>query len=399
MLTDVSVRSAKSRPKPYKLPDERGLVLEVRPNGGKWWRLRYHFQGKEKMLSLGTFPDVSLKTARNRRDEARRLLADGMDPSQARKDGKAAAVTQAETFEFVAREWHALQDSSWTPHTARTNISRLEKDIFPYIGAKQIKGITAPEILMVLRRVEARGAEETARRLRTLCGQVFRYGIARGRCERDPAADLKGALASAKPKSFASIREPKAIGELLCDLDDYSGNVVVRAALRMAPYVFVRPGELRKAEWEECNFEAMEWRIPAAKMKMRQVHIVPLARQVISILEELRQLTGAGRFLFPSTRARSAPISDMTLLAALRRLGYSKEEMTIHGFRSVASTLLNEQGYNRDWIERQLAHGERNAVRAAYNYAEYLQERHRMMQEWADYLDTLKAGGKALLSV
>ena len=221
------------------------------------------------------------------------------------------------------------------------------------------------------------------------CSQVFRYAIATGRAERDIAADLRGALKPVKETNLASIKEPKGIGALLRNIDAYTGNVIVRAALRMAPYVFVRPGELRRAEWSEFSLDA-EWRIPAERMKMRQLHIVPLSRQVLTVLDDLRQYTGRGRYLFPSMRANSAPISDMTLLAGLPRLGYGKEEMTVHGFRSMASTLLNEQGYNRDWIERQLAHGERNSIRAAYNYAEYLPERRRMMQEWADYLDELR---------
>jgi integrase len=242
-----------------------------------------------------------------------------------------------------------------------------------------------------LRRIEARGAIDTAHRALQNCGQIFRYAIATSRAERNIADDLRGALPPVKQTNFASIKEPKAIGALLRDIDAYSGNLIVRAALRMAPYVFVRPVELRSAEWAEFNFEGAEWRIPAEKMKMRQVHIVPLARQVLAILEDLRQYTGNGRFLFPSMRANSAPISDMTLLAGLRRLGYTKEQMMVHGFRSMASTRLNEAGFNRDWIERQLAHGEQNSIRAAYNYAEYLPERRKMMQWWADYLDKLRA--------
>jgi integrase len=252
--------------------------------------------------------------------------------------------------------------------------------------------VTAPELLKALREVEAKGIPNVAHRALQNCSRIFRYAIATGRAERDTAADLRGALVPVQSEHLASITEPKAIGALLRDIDAYTGNGIVRAALRMAPYVFVRPGELRRAEWAEFNLEGAEWRISAAKMKMRQVHIVPLARQVIGILEELRQYTGTRRFLFPSMRANTAPISDMTLLAGLRRLGYTKEQMTVHGFRSMASTLLNEQGYNRDWIERQLAHGERNSIRAAYNYAEYLPERRRMMTEWASFLDSLKTG-------
>lgn len=293
---------------------------------------------------------------------------------------------------MVAREWHDKQKDTWVKSHGDKIFARFVNDIFPIIGAKPVGSVTAPELLEALRRIEARGAVETAHRTLQNCGQVFRYAIATGRAERDPAADLRGALSPIKHTSFASITESKEIGALLRDIDAYQGNIIVCAALRMAPYVFVRPGELRRAEWEEFNLEAKEpeWRIPASRMKMRKLHIVPLARQVVGILQDLHRYTGNGRYLFPSMRAKSAPISDVTLLAALRRMGYDKGSMTVHGFRSMASTLLNEQGYNRDWIERQLAHGERNTVRAAYNYAEYLPERRRMMQEWADYLDELR---------
>ena len=278
----------------------------------------------------------------------------------------------------------------WVESHGKKIIARLENDIFPLIGTRTVGNINAPELLETLRRIEARGAIDTAHRALQTCGQIFRYAIATGRAERDIAADLRDALPPVKAASFASITEPNAIGALLRDIDAYPGNLVVRAALQIAPYVFVRPGELRRAEWAEFNLDAAEWRIPAEKMKMKEMHIVPLARQVVTILEDLRQYTGGSLYLFPSLRANSAPISDVALLAALRRMGYGKEEMTVHGFRSMASTLLNEQGYNRDWIERQLAHGERNSVRAAYNYAQYLPERRRMMQEWADYLDGLR---------
>lgn len=392
-LTDTSIRSAKPQDKPAKLFDGGGLFLLVTPNGGKWWRLKYRFGGKEKLLSLGVYPAISLKEARKRREEAKEQIALGIDPGANRKAVKEAVRAEAvNSFEVVAREWHDKQKDTWVKSHGDKIFARFTNDIFPIIGAKPIGTVTAPELLEALRRIEARGAVETAHRTLQNCGQVFRYAIATGRAERDPAADLRGALTPIKHTSFASITEPKEIGALLRDIDAYQGNIIVCAALRMAPYVFVRPGELRRAEWEEFNLEAKEpeWRIPASRMKMRKLHIVPLAPQVVSILQDLHRYTGNGRYLFPSMRAKSAPISDVTLLAALRRMGYDKESMTVHGFRSMASTLLNEQGYNRDWIERQLAHGERNTVRAAYNYAEYLPERRRMMQEWADYLDELR---------
>lgn len=392
-LTDTSIRSAKPQEKPIKLFDGGGLFLLVTPNGGKWWRLKYRFGGKEKLLSMGVYPAISLKEARKRREEAKEQIALGIDPGANRKAVKEATLAEAaNSFEVVAREWHSKQKDTWVQSHGDKILARFVNDIFPLIGTKPVNTVTAPELLEPLRRIEARGAVETAHRTLQNCGQVFRYAIATGRAERDPSADLRGALSPIKHTSFASITEPKEIGALLRDIDAYQGNIIVCAALRMAPYVFVRPGELRRAEWEEFNLDAKEpeWRIPASRMKMRKLHIVPLSRQVLEILQDLHKYTGNGRYLFPSMRAKSAPISDVTLLAALRRMGYDKESMTVHGFRSMASTLLNERGYNRDWIERQLAHGEKNTVRAAYNYAEYLPERRRMMQEWADYLTALK---------
>ena len=390
-LTDTFLRGLKATDKVQKKSDGGGLYIHVSPTGGKLWRMAYNFDGKQKTLSFGAYPAVGLKDARNKRDEAKAQLAKSIDPSAHKQAVKAAARAEIEnTFEIVAREWFAKNVDSWVDTHAEKIIRRLENYIFPIIGGKPVNQVSAPELLKALREVEAKGIPDVAHRALQNCSRIFRYAIATGRAERDTAADLRGALVPVKSENLASIIEPKAIGTLLRDIDAYTGNVIVRAALRMAPYVFVRPGELRRAEWSELNIEGAEWRIPAARMKMRQVHIVPLAPQVISILEDLQQYTGVGRFLFPSMRANTVPISDMTLLAGLRRLGYGKGEMTVHGFRSMASTLLNEQGYNRDWIERQLAHGERNSIRAAYNYAEYLPERRKMMQEWANYLDSLR---------
>ncbi|WP_449246910.1 tyrosine-type recombinase/integrase [Desulfarculus baarsii] len=395
-LTDIAIKNAKPGPKRTRLKDERGLFLEISPSGGKWWRLRYSFQGKENMLSLGVYPDVSLKEARARRDEARRLLAQGQDPSQARKAEKFETSLEAATFELVAREWHAKFRTNWSESHALRIMTRLSQDAFPWIGARPIGEITAPELLGVARRVEARGAIETAHRLVQNCGQVFRYAIATGRAQRDPAADLRGAIPPSPTKHHPSITEPKAVCALLRAIDGYEGSLVVRCALRLAYLSFVRPGELRRAEWAEFDFEAAQWRIPAAKMKMREQHIVPLSRQALEALQELRPLTGDGRFVFPSERTKERPMSENTVNAALRRMGYGKGEMTGHGFRSMASTLLNEQGWNRDAIERQLAHAERDEIRAAYNYAEFLPERRKMMQSWADYLDSLKDGASII---
>ncbi|MEF3695551.1 tyrosine-type recombinase/integrase [Desulfolutivibrio sp.] len=394
MLTDVKVKNAKPSTKAQKLFDERGLYLEISRNGGKWWRLKYRIQGKEKRLSLGVYPDVSLKGARERRDEARKLLATGVDPSEVRKAEKAEARAETVTFELVAREWHERFTPKWSPSHALDIIQRLERNIFPPIGARPLQGITAPELLAAIRIIESRGVNETARRVLQMCSQVFRYAIATGRADRDVAADLRGALAPVKHTHYASITDPKEISALLRAIETYQGSFVTLCALRIAPLTFVRPGELRRAEWSEIDFENGEWRIPSSKMKMKEQHIVPLSRQVIAVLDELRPLTGSGRYLFPSLRSSSRPMSENTVNAALRRLGYEKGEMTGHGFRSMASTLLNEMGWNRDAIERQLAHAERNSVRAAYNFAEHLPERRRMMQAWSDYIDKLKAGEK-----
>ena len=394
-LTDTALRNAKPQSTPLKLFDGGGLFLLVTPAGGRWWRLKYRFEGKEKLLSLGVYPAVGLQEARKRREQAKERLAQGIDPSAHKQAVKAAVRAEtANGFEVVAREWFDKHKDSWVPHHSSKILARLETYIFPIIGSKSIGSVTPPELLGALRRIEAKGVIDTAHRTLQSCGQIFRYAIATGRAERDIAADLRDALTPAKHTSFATITDPKAIGALLRDIDAYPGNLIVQAALRMTPYVFVRPSELQRAEWTEFDLEGAEWRIAAARMKMRQTHIVPLARQVVDILEDLRRYTGHGRYLFPSIRTNSAPISNVTLLNAIRRMGYGKEEMTIHGFRAMASTLLNEQGYNRDWIERQLAHGERNTVRAAYNYAEYLPERRRMMAEWANFLDDLRERAK-----
>ena len=391
-LTDTFLRGIKATGKSQKHPDGGGLYLYVSPTGGKLWRMDYRFDGKRKTLSIGAYSAVSLSDARARRQEAKVQLVQGIDPCAHKQAVKASTRAEtADAFELVAMEWFANKKGSWTADHAERLMNRLKKDIFPAIGARPVNAITPPDLLSALRKIEQRGTPETAHRALQSCGQIFRYAIATGRAERDTAADLKGALVPIKKGRFASVTEPKEVGALLRDMNAYEGQPVVQFALRMAPYVFVRPGELRRAEWSEFNLDGAEWRIPAARMKMRVQHIVPLARQVVELLNELHQYTGHGRYLFPSMRAGSAPISDMTLLAALRRMGYGKETMTVHGFRSMASTLLNEQGYNRDAIERQLAHGERNSVRAAYNFAEYLPERRRMMAEWADYLDRLRA--------
>ncbi len=402
-LTDKAVQAAKPRAKAVRLFDGRGLYLEVSPAGGKWWRFKYRVAGREKRLSLGVYPDVSLKAARDKRDAARRLVAAGVDPGMARKAEKLAQAG-AECFEAIAREWHAKFSPGWVASHGDRILRRLELDVFPWIGRRPIAEIKAPELLAVLRRIEGRGAQETAHRAMQNCGQVFRYAVATGRAERDPTGDLRGALPPPKEKHHASIIEPKRIGELLRAIDGYEGYFVTKSALQLAPLVFVRPGELRQAQWQEIDLDKAEWRIPGERMKMREQHIVPLSRQAVEILREIEPLTNrlmpsrpaAPRFVFPSARSRDRAMSNNAVLAALRRMGYATGEMTGHGFRSMASTLLHEHGWNHQVIERQLAHAERNSVSAAYNFAEHLPERRKMMQAWADYLDSLKNGAEVI---
>ena len=396
-LTATSIKNARAVDKPLKLFDGGGLYLLVNPNGSRWWRFKYRYLGKEKLLSFGTYPDISLKDARDRRDEARKQLAADIDPGEHRKAMKTTLAVRGEnSFEIVAREWFAKYSPNWAAGHADKIIRRLERDIFPWLGGRPIAEITAPDLLATLRRIESRGAIETAHRAQQNCSQVFRYAVATGRAERDSTADLRGALTPVKERHHASITDPKRVGELMRAIDGYRGSFITKCALRLAPLVFVRPGELRKAEWVEFDLDGAEWRIPAARMKAREQHIVPLAKQAVAMLQDLHALTGDKQHVFPGVRTNGRAMSENTVNAALRRLGYAKDEMTGHGFRSMASTLLNEQGWHRDAIERQLAHAERNNVRAAYNFAEHLPERRKMMLAWADYLDSLKAGAKVL---
>lgn len=392
-LTATSIKNARAEAKPLKLFDGGGLYLLVNPNGSRWWRFKYRYLGKEKLLSFGTFPDISLKDARERRDEARKQLAAGIDPGEHRKARKSALAERGEnSFEVVAREWFGKYSPKWAPGHSDKIIRRLERDIFPWLGGRPIADIKAAELLATLRRIEGRGAIETAHRAQQNCSQVFRYAVATGRAERDPTGDLRGALTPVTERHHASITDPRRVGELMRAIEGYRGSFITKCALRLAPLVFVRPGELRKAEWAEFDLDNAQWRIPAARMKAREQHIVPLSKQAVAILRELHPLTGEKLYVFPGVRSAGRAMSENTVNAALRRLGYAKDEMTGHGFRSMASTLLNEQGWHRDAIERQLAHAERNDVRAAYNFAQHLPERRRMMQAWADYLDRLARG-------
>ena len=405
-LTDTAIKAAKPREKPYKLFDGEGLYLLINPDGSRWWRLKYRYGGKERLLALGTYPGTGLKKARDKRDDARNLLDDDIDPNAHRKAEKAArADRDAGSFEVVAREWHAKQSETWAAGHSERVLRRLVLYVFPRIGGEPIGSVTGPQLLDVLRRIEARGTVETAHRVKESLGAIFRYAVATHRATHDPSAALKGALATAQNKSYAAITEPKQVGELLRAIRGYSGAEITRCALQLLPLVFVRPGELRAARWEEFEFDGTppqpgkkpkhpdpQWRIPAARMKMREQHLVPLSTQAVAILRELHARTGPEGYLFPSVRGKSNYMSENTINAALRNLGYTSEQHTGHGFRHMASTLLHERGYKSELIERQLSHGDRNPMRAAYNFAEYLPERRKMMQEWADYLDGLAKG-------
>ena len=395
-LTNTAIRNVKAGKKALKLFDDRGLYLEVSPAGGKWWRLKYRFGGKEKRLSLGIYPDVALKDARGRRDDARKLIADGIDPSEYRKATKAAQTDRnANSFELITREWFTKYSPNWAPNHGTRLVRLFERDIFPWLGSKPISEITAPDLLGVLRRIEARGALDTAHRALGNCGQVFRYSVATGRCQRDPSSDLRGALPPVRGKHFAATTEPKQFAAILRALDGYEGMLTVQCALRIAPLLFVRPGELRSAEWKDIDLDAAQWCYTASKTKTP--HIVPLARQAVAILRELQPLTGYGRFVFPGARSNKRHMSDNAILAAMRRMGIDKTEMSGHGFRATARTILDEVlGVRPDYIEHQLAHAVRDPNGRAYNRTAHLPERRLMMQQWADYLDKLRAGADVI---
>ncbi len=395
-LAPLQISNAKPKEKEYKLSDGGGLYLLVTPSGGKLWRLKYRFEGRERKLALGAFPEISLAEARQRRDEARELVAKGIDPSAARKEEEAARAKEQETFEVVAREWHATFLPQWAPTTAKAILAMLARDVFEEIGDKPFGEIDAPVLLAMLRRIEARGAAYTAHRVRGLCGQVFRYGLATGRCDRDPSADLRGAITPIKTKHRAATTDPKELAPLLRILDDYRGSLVVQCALRLMPLVFVRPGELRTMQWADVDLDKAEWSYLVSKTETQ--HIVPLSRQALAILHEIRPVTGTSPYVFPSGRTNARPMSDMALNAAMRRMGIdTKTEITGHGFRAVARTILDEVlGFRPDFIEHQLAHAVRDPLGRAYNRTAHLKERRKMMQAWADYLDELKSGGKVI---
>lgn len=397
-LSDTAIRNAKPGDKPQKLADGGGLYLLLNPNGSRWWRLKYRAGGKEKLLSLGTYPATGLKDARDKRDAARKLLAAGVDPGEQRKAAKAAGEERAaNSFEAVAREWHAKQSATWVELHASRIMLRMENDIFPWLGSRPIADIAAKEFLATVNRIVDRGAVESAHRVLQNCGQVMRYAIATGRAERNPVADLKGALPPVKQTHLAAITDPHAIGGLLRAMDAYQGSLVTKCALRLAPLLFVRPGELRQAEWAEFDLDGAQWNIPAEKMKMREPHLVPLAPQAVAILRELQALTGGGRYVFPSARSPQRPMSNNAVLSALRRMGYGTDEMSGHGFRAMARTVLDEVLHFRpDYIEHQLAHAVKDPNGRAYNRTAHLAERRKMMAGWANYLDTLKTTGNVV---
>lgn len=387
-LSDAKVRNAKPRPKPYKVTDGDGLFLQVQPNGSKYWRFKYRFAGREKLLALGTYPEVTLLDARELRNEARKAVANDQDPAQLKKESKRRLVANADnSFEAVAREWHQQHEHEWSRHYATDVLNRLEKHIFPKVRGRPVGQIAPLEVLDILRVIEKSGALDMAQRMMQTCAQVFRYAVTTGRAERNPVADLRGALKTPVRRHHAYL-EADQLPEYLQKLNAYDGTAQTRLALKFLLLTFVRTTELRGAEWTEINFTKAEWRIPAERMKMKESHIVPLASQALKLLRELKEHTGHRKHLFPNQHRPSVFMSENTMLYALYRMGYHSRT-TGHGFRATASTILNEHGYPPDVIERQLAHCERNKVRAAYNHAQYLPERRKMMQWWADFLDTL----------
>jgi integrase len=384
--------TAKPEAKPYTLNAGGGLFLEVMPNGSKRWRLRYFFDGKEKMLSMGLYPDVGLQAATTARDAARQLLAQGINPSEQRKaDASNEQAARTNTFELVAAEWFEKQSAHWSAtHKART-AGMLKRNLGRWLGTRPIAEITAPELLAALRNTEKCGTHETAKRSLQIAGQVFRYAVQTGRAERDLSHDLKGALTTPKVKHFAAITEPAALGKLLLAMDGYTGTPEVKTALQLSALLFQRPNEIRHMEWAEINWQETRWEIPAEKMKMRQPHIVPLCRQALEALNQMQPLTGRGKYVFPSARGGGRAMCENAVRGALRSLGYTNEQQTPHGFRATARTILDEVlGYRVDWIEHQLAHTVKDTNGRAYNRTAHLESRAQMMQGWADYLDTLK---------
>ncbi len=397
-LNHIQITNARPRNKAYKLTDSGGLYLVVQPNGAKLWRMNYRYVSRQKTLSFGAWPEVGIAAARHKRDDARKEIASGLDPATEKKLATIARkIAVDNTFKTIAEEWVVKNEREGRAPITLDKIRWLLGMVYPMIGNLPISKITPQEVLAVLRKVEATGRYESARRMRSVLSRVFRYGIATARTDRDVAADLRGALITPKVKNLAAITTPEEAGGLLRAIESYAGSAITGIALRLSPHLFVRPGELRRAEWSEINRESAVWSLPADKMKMRRPHRVPLSRQVLAILDDLHKLTGHGRYLFPSFRSPQRCMSENTVNAGLRRLGYRHEEMTAHGFRAMAATLLNEMGiWNPDAIEKQLAHLDTSEVRRAYTRGEYWDERVRMMQHWSDHLEQLRDGAKVL---
>lgn len=394
LLTDIKIRKAAPADKSYKMSDGKGLYLQVMTTGAKYWRMKYRWLGKEKKLSVGVYPDVSLKEARSICEQAKKRLAAGIDPSAEKRARKMTASAEAEnSFERIGREWIAVKliDKSES-HRFRSR-RLLERDLFPFIGNRPISDINPPELLHVLRRIEDRGHIETAKRAKQTAGQVFRYAIATGRAERDPSADLRGALRTPKPAHFSAITTPSAAGQLMMAIDNFGGTMIVRTAMQLSALFFCRPGDLRHLEWNDINWDESRIEIPADRMKVHADHIIPLSTQAIDILNQIKPLTGRGRYIFPSARGNSRPMSENAVRTALRTMGYDNNTMTAHGFRAMARTMLDEVlGFPIEWIEQQLAHTVRDVNGRAYNRTKHLPQRREMMQRWADYLDELKDG-------
>jgi integrase len=399
-LTDFHVRNAEPKEKQYKLSAGLGLYLIVAPNGGKWWRVRYRFGGKQKELSVGTYTPsstthVSLKAAIIKRDEIRVMVANDIDPGVERKANKIANATD-DTFREIALEWHQKHSPAWSKSYADRTFGRMNANLIRWMGDEHINNISPQGLLAVLRRTESRGTLYTAHKLRQITSQIFRYAMASGKATSNPADVIIGALPPAKTQHYATITEPRAVGKLMRDINNYKGTHVVCSALKFAPYVMSRPANIAQARWEHFDLDKAEWRTPVEDMKGNQQHIVPLSKQALAILKDIHTLTGSSEYVFPSNRSNASPMSIDTLRSALRRMGYGKGEITTHGFRGMASTMLNEQGWNGDAIERQLAHVEGNSVRSAYNHAQHMPERKKMMQSWADYLDGLASGAEVI---
>ena len=388
LLKDIQIKNAKPKTKPYKLFDGDGLFLLIHPNGSKYWRLKYRWQGKEKLLSIGVYPVISLSEAREKRLEAKKLLANNHNPSEIKKEQKRLSMLNSEnSFEVIAREWHDVKSSTWSAGTKDYILRRLENDVFPRLGHRPIKNITAPELFAVMKEIEKRGAYEMVNRALQVCGQVFKFAIATGRAENNPAPNLTTGLKKVVKKHYARLSEEE-LPEFLNKLEGYKGNLLTKLGIKIIILTFVRTIELRGAEWTEINFEKAEWRIPAERMKMRKPHIVPLSVQALELFNQLKAISGYGKYVLPNEVNPKKFISENTMTYGLYRLGYHSRA-TMHGFRATASTILNEKGFNGDVIERQLAHSESNKSRAAYDHSEHMEKRKQMMQWWADYIDSL----------